>query len=191
MPPVREMRSVMSISSAGTVPPCSWTNSTTDSVAPLRMRRPSISTPLMRVCAVKGMNCASCSATSRPRMPYFSLASTTMERPSGVSSARLESCAASASSPSRDAAHGNELHRLAIAQRDGAGLVEQQRVDVARGFHGLAAHGQHVVLHHAVHAGDADGREQAADGGRNQADQQRDQHGDAWAPCPLPPAVTL
>ena len=44
------------------------------------------------------MNCASCSATSRPRRPYFSFASTTMERPSGVSSARLESCAASASS---------------------------------------------------------------------------------------------
>ena len=35
---------------------------------------------------------------SRPRMPYFSLASTTMERPSGVSSASEASCAASASS---------------------------------------------------------------------------------------------
>ena len=62
------------------------------------MQRPSISTPLMRVCAVKGMNCASCSATSRPRMLYACLASTTMERPSGVSSARLASCAALATS---------------------------------------------------------------------------------------------
>ena len=35
---------------------------------------------------------------SRPRMPYFSFASTTMERPSGVSSASEASCAASASS---------------------------------------------------------------------------------------------
>ncbi len=53
----------------------------------------------MRVCAVKGTNSAlgSC-ASSRPRMPSCCLASTTMERPSGVSSARLESCAASASS---------------------------------------------------------------------------------------------
>jgi hypothetical protein len=75
-----------------------------------------------------------------------------------------------------DAVDGDEFHRLAIAQRDGAGLIEQQRVDVAGRFHGFAAHGQHVVLHHAVHAGDADGREQSADGGRDQADQQRDQH---------------
>ena len=66
----------------------------------------------------------------------------------------------------RDAADGDELHGLAVAQRDGAGLIQQQRVHVARGFHGFAAHGQHVVLHHAIHAGDADGGEQAADGGR-------------------------
>ena len=46
------------------------------------------------------MNFAWCAATSRPRRPYFSLARTTIERPSGVSSARLDSCAASASSPS-------------------------------------------------------------------------------------------
>ncbi len=54
----------------------------------------------MRVCAVKGMKCASCGASSRPRRSYFSFASTTMERPSGVSSASEESCAASASSAS-------------------------------------------------------------------------------------------
>ena len=72
----------------------------------------------------------------------------------------------------------DEFDRLAIAERDGAGLVEQQRVDIARRFDGLAAHGEHVVLHDAVHAGDADGGEQAADGGRDQADEQRDQHDD-------------
>ena len=66
----------------------------------------------------------------------------------------------------------------AVAQRDGAGLIQQQRVDVARRFHRFAAHGQHVVLHHAIHAGDADGRKQSADGGGDQANQQRDQHGD-------------
>ena len=33
-------------------------------------------------------------------------------------------------------------------------------------------------LHHAAHAGHADRRQQAADGGRNQAHQQRDQHRD-------------
>ena len=64
------------------------------------MELPATSTPLMRVCAVKGTNVACSGAMSRPRMPYFSLASTTTERPSGVSSLRLASCAASASSRS-------------------------------------------------------------------------------------------
>ena len=54
------------------------------------------STPLMRVCAVNGTNCACGAAMSRPRMSNFSLASTTMLRPSGVSSASDASCAASA-----------------------------------------------------------------------------------------------
>ena len=74
------------------------------------------------------------------------------------------------------AIQGKELHGLAVAERDGAGLVQQQGVDVAGRLHGLAAHGQNVVLHDAVHAGDADGRKQAADGGGDQADQQGDQH---------------
>ena len=50
----------------------------------------------MRVCAVKGMNFACGCATSRPRKLNFSFASTTMLRPSGVSSASEASCAASA-----------------------------------------------------------------------------------------------
>ena len=54
----------------------------------------------MRVCAVKGTNTASCEASSRPRRLYFSFASTTIDRPSGVSSASDESCAASAISAS-------------------------------------------------------------------------------------------
>ena len=54
-----------------------------------------MSTPLMRVCAVKGMSVAP--ESSRSRRLKRSLARTTIERPSGVSSARLESCAASAS----------------------------------------------------------------------------------------------
>ncbi len=54
--------------------------------------------PLIRVCAVNGTKVAPNGAMSRPRMPYCSFASTTMERPSGVSSDREDSCAASASS---------------------------------------------------------------------------------------------
>ena len=69
-----------------------------------------------------------------------------------------------------------ELGGLPVAERDGAGLVQQQRVHVAGGLDRATGHGQHVVLHQPVHAGDADGRQQRADRGRDQADQQRDQH---------------
>ena len=63
-----------------------------------RPRRASM--PLIRVCAENGTNLALSGAISRPRSPYFSLARTTIERPSGVSSESEASCAASASSPS-------------------------------------------------------------------------------------------
>ena len=53
----------------------------------------------MRVWAVNGTNSAPCGASSCSRRPYC-LASTTIERPSGVSSASEDSCAASASSAS-------------------------------------------------------------------------------------------
>ena len=75
----------------------------TASPAPLRILRSGRSTPLMRVCAVNGVKCIPSGASSldpmvRPRKPNFSLASTTIERPSGVSSARDASWAASANS---------------------------------------------------------------------------------------------
>ena len=56
-----------------------------------------------------------------------------------------------------DARSGNELCGLAIAQGDGAGLVEKQRVHIACGLDGASAHGQHVVLNEPVHTGDTDG----------------------------------
>ena len=71
----------------------------TASPAPLRSRCPSRSTPLIRVWAVNGTNSACRLAMSCSRMPYC-LASTTIERPSGVSSASDASCATSASSAS-------------------------------------------------------------------------------------------
>ena len=113
------------------------------------------------------------SPTSRPRSPWRSLASTTMERPSGVSSARLASWAASASIRHGHAGRREELGGHAVAERDGAGLVEEQRVHVARGLHRATAHGEDVLAEQPVHPGDADGREQPADGGGDEADQQR------------------
>ena len=75
----------------------------------------------------------------------------------------------------RDPGRGNELRGHAVAQGDRAGLVQQQHVDVAGRLHRAPAHGQDVALQQPVHAGDADCAEQAADRGRNQADQERDQ----------------
>ncbi len=142
-------------------------------------RAPSMSTPLMRVCALKGTNVGGGQIVAGSRTAAQLLcASVTMLRPSGVSSASDDSCAAS--------------RQLARASRPGAGrsatacrlpvvivpvLSSRSTCDVARGLDGLAAHRQHVLLHHAVDAGDADGGEQAADRGRNETDQQRDQHG--------------
>ena len=136
-----------------------------------------MSTPLMRVVAENGTNVASVPASSRSRSPYLSLASTTIERPSGVSSASDDSWAASASSCSLDAVDGDELGGLPVAEGDRAGLVEQQHVDVAGGLDRAARHGEHVALHEAIHAGDADRREQRADRGGDQRDEQRDQDG--------------
>ena len=175
--PGRRRRASVDSSSGGTSPPCCRTQ------ADDRRRRrpcgsawPSRSMPLMRVCAVnaheRGLVAGRC---ARPRRPN-SLASTTIERPSGVSSASEASCAASASSSSVTPGIGMNSVGLPVAERDGAGLVEQQRVDVAGRLHGAAGHGEHVVPHQAVHAGDADGREQPADGGRDEADEQGDQH---------------
>ena len=113
---------------------------------------------------------------SRPRRPNRCLARTTMLRPSGVSSASDASCAASASVSLRHARRRHERHRLPVAQRDRAGLVEQQHVDVAGSLDRPARHRQHVRLDHPIHAGDADRRQQPADGRRDEADQERDQH---------------
>ena len=73
--------------------------------------------------------------------------------------------------------HRDELRRHPVPVGDGAGLVEQEGGGVAGGLDGPSRHGQHVPLHHPVHAGDADGQQQPADRGRREADEQRDQDG--------------
>ena len=74
-----------------------------------------MSTPLILVCAVNGTNSACMEVMSCSRMPYC-LASTTIERPSGVSSASEASCATSASSDSGTPGIGtnSEASRLPI-----------------------------------------------------------------------------
>ena len=47
---------------------------------------------------------------------------------------------------------GMKRRRHAIAERDRAGLIEQQHIHVARRFDGAAAHRQDIALQHAIHA---------------------------------------
>ena len=74
-------------------------------------------------------------------------------------------------------AHRDEGHRLPVAVGDGAGLVEQQHVDVAGRLDGPAGEGDDVLLEEPVHPGDADGGQQRGDGRRRQADEERHQDG--------------
>ena len=71
--------------------------------------------------------------------------------------------------------HRDELGRLAVAERDRAGLVEQQHVDVARRLDRAPGEREHVAAHEPVHAGDPDRREQGPDRRRDQGHEQRDQ----------------
>ena len=71
-----------------------------------------------------------------------------------------------------------EISGLPVAERDGAGFVEQQDVDVARGFHGASGDCNHVRAQHPPDAGEPDRREQPADRRWDQAHQQRHEDGD-------------
>ena len=66
----------------------------------------------------------------------------------------------------RHARGWDERSGLAIAERDRAGLVEQEHVDIASRFDGAPAHREHVLLHKAVDARNTDGAEQTANGRR-------------------------
>ena len=59
---------------------------------------------------------------------------------------------------------------LAIADGDGAGLVEDERLHVAGSLDGLSRRGEHVEPYHPVDPGNPDRGQQRADGRRNQRD---------------------
>ena len=150
--------------------------STTASTAPLRIALPSRSMPLIRVWAVNGTKrCA-----AQMPLPRGRSAPWPARRSSGPRASRRRARRAGLHRPARARRRRawHELGRLPVAQRDRAGLVEQQRVDVARGLDGAARHGEHVEAHQPVHAGDADGGEQGADRGRDQGHEQRHQRDD-------------
>src|SRR3990172_9077749 len=64
-----------------------------------------------------------------------------------------------------------ELSGLTVAEGDGACFVEEERGAVSGGLHRPSAHGKDVGLDESVHAGDADGGQQGADGGGDQRHQ--------------------
>ena len=73
--------------------------------------------------------------------------------------------------------HGEEVRRQAVSKGNGARLIQDHGVHVAAGLHRLSGHGDHIKAGDPVHTGNADGGEQAADGGGDQADHQCDQRG--------------
>jgi hypothetical protein len=82
----------------------------------------------------------------------------------------------------RDAGRRPEIRRLPVAERDRAGLVEQEHVDVARSFDGAPRSRDDVRLDHAIHSRDADRREKPSDRRRNEAHEESDEHGDRDGP---------
>ena len=100
-----------------------------------------------------------------------------MLRPSAVSSAIEASCATSASSFTSTPGTATKFARLPVPQCDGAGLVQQQHADIARGFHRPSRHGHHVFLAQPGHSRNPNGGEQRPDGRWDQTHQERDQRG--------------
>ena len=154
----------------------------TESAAPLRIDSPLLSTPLMRVVAEKGTNShPSADAGDAPRRA----ASATMLRPSGVSSARRSEvgaparAAASSMPPAGRNSAACLLPRVIVPVLSSSSVSTSPAASTAR-----PRHREHVLLHQPVDAGDADGRQQRADRRRYQADEQRDQNGDADRACP-------
>ena len=127
----------------------------------------------MRVWAVKGTRVAPC--RSRSRSPYCSLARTTIERPSGVSSdeARQLGGVGQLASVTPSAGWNAAAWRL---PRVMVPVLSSSSVEQSPGrLDGAARHGEHVALHQPVHAGDADGRQERPDRGGDQAHEQGDQ----------------
>ena len=125
-------------SSSGTSPPCSSTQRRTESAAPLRIDRPSKSTPLMRVCAVNGTSSASGELARREAVALLG------ERDDRAALGRLVGQAREQRGVGERRARstpgsGRNSRGLPVAVGDRAGLVEQQRRAVARRLDRAAA----------------------------------------------------
>ena len=95
--------------------------------------------------------------------------------PSGVGSAIDDKSGKPGDCPLVRATDRHELGRAAVTDGDRAGLVEQERIDIAGDLDGLAALGDQVGRERPVHPGNTDRGEQRANRGGNQTDQKSDQ----------------
>jgi len=95
---------------------------------------------------------AAISAIDRPRKPYC-LASTTMLRPSGVSSASDASCAASASSCAATPASRDKCSSLTVTKGNGPGFIKQQHVNITRCLNRPFRSWPDIFLHQPINAG--------------------------------------
>ena len=95
--PRRATSSTRVVTSEFTAPPCGTTHARTASSAPFRSSRPWNVTPLIRVCAVKGMIVNLPGSSGGGASPNARFTSATMLLPSGVSSPSDASSVASAS----------------------------------------------------------------------------------------------
>ena len=120
---------------------------------------------------------ALCDASSRPRIAVLLLGEDDNRAPFGRLVGERSELGGIGHDALADAGRRTELRRLPVAKRNGARLVEEQRVDVTRGFDGSARHRENVVLNQAIHAGDANGGDQRADGGRDETHEERDENG--------------
>ena len=147
------------------------------SAAPLRIDRPGRSTPLIRVCAENGTKVA----LERLHVPLAQAERRLRQHDDAPAFRRLvgerRELRGIAEVARRDPRRGMERRRLAVAERDGAGLVEQQDVDVARRLDRAARHRDDVLPDQTADAGDADRGEERADRGGDEANEQRDEHG--------------
>ncbi len=155
-------------------------NFSTASTAPLRSRRPPRSTPDRRVCGGEGNDMQSVrrqgSGSLEAELGFG-------QRDDGAAFRRLVG----------EAGEQRRFRQLGADRRRGTGrnsvamrlpkvmvpVLSSSSVSTSPAASTARPEvAMHVEADQAVHAGDADGREQAADGGRDQRDQQRHQHRD-------------
>src|SRR5712692_9231078 len=153
VPPEFAIRSTIALTSPGTLPPLAATYAAIASGAPLRMERPSISTPPMPLLG-----------QHHDRAAFGCFVREGREL-SGVRQILF-----------LHSRRGEKLRGAAVTQGNRACLVQEQRIHIPGGFYSASRHCQHIPLDNAVHPRNSDGREQSSNRCGDQANQQRNEN---------------